>query len=187
MVNGKGYVGSTTDLNDRKTTHFQTLKNNKHHNCYLQASYNKYGENNFEFYILAYCSFENLLAKEDFYMKYLRTLNKNFGYNLVTAVRHIFSEETKEKIRQSRLGTKASEETKAKLREIRKGKKPFLGHKITIEHKNKLLEGLQLEDTKKKMIEARKGKKPFLGHTHSEKAKQKMREARAKRKQFNDI
>jgi len=174
MVNGKGYIGSTTDLDGRKITHFQELKGNRHHNYHLQSSYNKHGRDKFEFYVLAYCSSEKLLTKEDFYMKYLKTLNRNYGYNLVTAERHVFSEETREKIRQSKLGTKASEETKKKLREIRKGKKPFLGHSFS-------------QETKNKMSERARGNKNPLGFKHSEEAKQKIRETKARRKQSKNI
>lgn len=48
-ITNQNYVGQTIDINRRKRTHFNTLKNNTHDNPKLQASWNKYGEENFEF------------------------------------------------------------------------------------------------------------------------------------------
>jgi len=169
MVNGKGYVGSTTDFGDREKTHFTKLKCNQHHNCYLQSSYNKhgkynqYGKNNFEFYILAYCSPENLLDKEDFYINYLKTMDRKFGYNLVLAKRHIFSQETKDKISKALMGRKVSKESmeKRKKNYIEYGH-PMEGHKHTLESKIKNREShlgkKASEETKLKMSISQKGK-----------------------------
>lgn len=48
-VTQQHYIGQTIDINRRKRKHFNTLKNNTHDNPKLQASWNKYGEENFEF------------------------------------------------------------------------------------------------------------------------------------------
>ena len=48
-VTNQNYIGQTIDINRRKRTHFNTLRNNTHDNPKLQASWNKYGEENFEF------------------------------------------------------------------------------------------------------------------------------------------
>ena len=48
-VTNQNYVGQTIDINRRKRTHFNTLRSNTHDNPKLQASWNKYGEENFEF------------------------------------------------------------------------------------------------------------------------------------------
>ena len=52
MINGKGYVGSTVNLTNRKYQHFSQLKNNKHHSPHLQSSANKYGLKNFTYNII---------------------------------------------------------------------------------------------------------------------------------------
>jgi len=52
----KIYIGSTTmSFIKRYNHHFNQLENNKHKNSYLQNSYNKYGEESFEFDILEIC------------------------------------------------------------------------------------------------------------------------------------
>lgn len=43
------YIGQTIDINRRRRTHFSHLINNNHDNPKLQASWNKYGQDNFEF------------------------------------------------------------------------------------------------------------------------------------------
>lgn len=49
IVTNQSYIGQTIDINRRKRKHFNTLYNNKHDNPKLQASWNKYGPNNFSF------------------------------------------------------------------------------------------------------------------------------------------
>ena len=52
-INSKVYVGKTqTSFGDRWDCHKAKLRNNKHDNTHLQRSWNKYGEDNFEFYII---------------------------------------------------------------------------------------------------------------------------------------
>jgi group I intron endonuclease len=49
VVNGKFYVGSTTDTRERFRTHRSRLRKGVHHCRHLQASWNKYGEDCFKF------------------------------------------------------------------------------------------------------------------------------------------
>ena len=51
-VTNQNYVGQTIDINRRKRTHFNTLRSNTHDNPKLQASWNKYGEKSFIFYLI---------------------------------------------------------------------------------------------------------------------------------------
>lgn len=48
-ITKQNYIGQTIDINRRRNTHFNTLKNNRHENPKLQASWNKYGADNFSF------------------------------------------------------------------------------------------------------------------------------------------
>ena len=50
--NGKVYVGSATNVARRKYHHTRLLKNHKHPNSHLQASWLKYGAAVFQFEIL---------------------------------------------------------------------------------------------------------------------------------------
>ena len=51
-VNGKFYVGSTTNTRERFRTHRHRLRGNKHHASHLQAAWNKYGEEAFVFHVI---------------------------------------------------------------------------------------------------------------------------------------
>lgn len=86
-INNKIYVGSSINIEARLKNHKYNLKLNQHKNCYLQSTYNKYGIENLEFNILEECTKENILEKENFYIKKYNTNNSNFGYNQVIATR----------------------------------------------------------------------------------------------------
>lgn len=47
------YVGSTINIEQRKTQHFSSLRNNSHHCVFLQRAFNKYKEDNFVFEVVA--------------------------------------------------------------------------------------------------------------------------------------
>lgn len=81
MNNKKMYIGSTTvKFLSRLIHHSGRLKNNKHKNNYLQKSYNKHGENSFEFSILEICTKNECLLKEQ---KWIDTyINKKLLYNI---------------------------------------------------------------------------------------------------------
>lgn len=48
-ITHQNYIGQTIDIQRRKRTHRNRLNNNTHDNPKLQASWNKYGQDNFEF------------------------------------------------------------------------------------------------------------------------------------------
>lgn len=53
--NGKRYIGQSLDVIDRLRHHKSELRHNRHNNSYLQRSWHKYGEDNFEFAVLEEC------------------------------------------------------------------------------------------------------------------------------------
>lgn len=117
------YIGYTITLSLRKTRHFSQLRKNKHFNPYLQASWNKYGEDNFIFEILEECDNDYLHSQEHYWINMLNTLDPKYGYNIGLpnpngkGTRH--SKETIEKIKRntpSPKGRKTSEKTKQLLR-----------------------------------------------------------------------
>lgn len=81
LVNGKFYIGSSCNIKNRLWGHKGDLKNNKHHSSLLQRAYNKYGINNFIFTTVENCSKENLLDREQYWLDYHLTYNKDRGYN----------------------------------------------------------------------------------------------------------
>ena len=81
-INNKVYIGSSVDIDRRKSQHLSELKYNHHHNKYLQRSWNKYGEDNFEFLVLEECAVELLDIREKYYIQEFKSLDANKGYNL---------------------------------------------------------------------------------------------------------
>lgn len=51
-VNGKSYVGRTTDELRRKRDHFGSLRSGKHRNAHLQSAFKKYGETSFTWHVI---------------------------------------------------------------------------------------------------------------------------------------
>jgi len=82
LTNNKKYIGKSGNLGARKGYHFSRLKNNKHCNKYLQEAYNKYGKNNFIFYVVEECFKEVLDEREIYWIAFYDTTNLNMGYNL---------------------------------------------------------------------------------------------------------
>lgn len=81
LLNHKKYVGQAISIYDRWSKHKSSLKNNKHENGHLQNAWNKYGEENFNFYVLEECSAELLDEREIFYINSLNLLDDSYGYN----------------------------------------------------------------------------------------------------------
>lgn len=128
LVNGKIYVGKTTmNFGDRWDSHRACLRGGYHGNNYLQRSWDKYGEDNFEFIILVDCvNGEDTDAVNQLEIEQIEKYRKlGLSYNIhdggaggLFKGKHL-SEETKRKIgeknRINMTGRKASEETKRKM------------------------------------------------------------------------
>ena len=79
----QNYIGQTIDINRRRRTHFSHLVNKTHDNPKLQASWNKYGKENFEFEYWEFniSSIEELNRLECEYIEKYDGLSD--GFNLV--------------------------------------------------------------------------------------------------------
>lgn len=159
-VNGKVYVGSAAhSLSERWKTHRLHLGRKTHPNRYLQAAWNKYGKDAFEFTILAKCSPEWCLCVEQIHLNRLRASNREFGYNLCPTAG-------------SQLGFKWSPEQCEKNREVgrRRPKEHMLKMHAagqTPEAKAKRLATINTPEHKAKMSAIRKG----FRHTPESRAK----------------
>jgi group I intron endonuclease len=123
--NGRYYIGSSVNINNRWNEHKRTLKQNKHDNHFLQKSWNKHGEESFLFEIIEYVlDLDKLLEREQYYLD-LITHNKKITYNLCKTAGNM-------------LGFKHTEESKNKMSNSRIGNKNSLGFKHTEETKNKM-------------------------------------------------
>ena len=117
ITTNKKYIGQSTDINDRWRKHISELNHNSHHNDYLQKAWNKYGEDDFEFYILEYCNEDELDEKENYYINFYDTIDRKYGYNLKSGGQaHCHhTEEVKNKISESNKKAYQNQE----LRELR--------------------------------------------------------------------
>lgn len=66
LVNGKRYIGSTAKIGLRWKAHVSLLRRGVHRSVHLQSSWNKHGEESFEFSILEFCCVEQLLVREQY-------------------------------------------------------------------------------------------------------------------------
>jgi len=108
LITGKFYIGSAKNLFHRWKTHEWLLINNRHGNRYLQAAYDKYGPEAFQFEVLEYCELDVLLITEQHWINWTGCCNIEIGYNLLP-------------IAGSPLGTKRTDEQKKKSSERMKG------------------------------------------------------------------
>jgi len=85
LVNGKKYIGSSLNIYKRFEDHKSALNNLRHENYLLQNAWNKYGKENFIFYIIEVEINNNrneAFQVEQKYMDLFKTYNKEFGYNI---------------------------------------------------------------------------------------------------------
>ena len=78
-ANGGEYIGSSIDIVNRCNEHLRYLRNNWYaidsrydHKPYMQNSFNKYGEDTFQYFVIEECSVESLCDRETFYIHTMR-------------------------------------------------------------------------------------------------------------------
>lgn len=131
-INGMCYIGQTKERFVRRYWHHKwLLQNQKHFNQHLQNDWNVYGANAFKFEVLQVVDVVDILdTREQYFIAVAR--KHNCSYNLqdggkVKNMAAFISPETYkhigEKNRQRMLGTKHSEETKEKMSNSRRGSK----------------------------------------------------------------
>jgi group I intron endonuclease len=124
-ITEKYYVGASIDINRRWTRHKDELNKNKHHSPKLQNSWNKYGDDKFDFiWVQQGCS--NVLTKlEQQWIDFCDSFNH--GYNSTAIANNIGllpkTEEHKRKIGIAHKGRKLTEESKNKIRQKAIGRK----------------------------------------------------------------
>lgn len=200
IINNKMYIGQAKDIFLRMRGHI-----NHKHNMYLFRAFEKYGLQNFDVTILEKCNCEELNDKEQYWIDYYKSYDKNIGYNIcrfagstrgrkrtkeeVEKIRKFaklrvgdknafygknHSEETKEKIRnkkigikftqeqcknvsESHIGLKHNEETKQAISNSLTGYKKSkehiknmsmskMGHEVSEETKNKISNSMKNND-----------------------------------------
>lgn len=119
-LNEHRYIGSTKNFKKRWNIHKKDLAKQKHHSYILQKAVNKYGIENFIFEILEECDVCFLVEKEQ---KFLDEMNPE--YNILKNVdgsNRTFTEETRKKMSDSKIGIPLSEEHKKNISNANLGK-----------------------------------------------------------------
>ena len=118
-INNKIYIGLT--IQGSRTRYLHHLYEARSGSSFpIHRAIRKYGEDNFEIEVIQVLdSPEELKELEKYYIKEYKTNNRKFGYNMTEGgdgtFGRLYSEETKEKIRQKALGRKMSEGTKERM------------------------------------------------------------------------
>jgi group I intron endonuclease len=140
------YIGSSVDVRRRMMKHKSLLKRGDHHSIFLQRSWDKYGEEAFDFELILKVPETSALLENE--QKFIDDLKPEFnmcpiagnrlGYKHTDETKSILAEKskgntnfkgrkhtdaTKEKMRQHHLGKKMSDESKEKMRQHHLGKK----------------------------------------------------------------
>ena len=183
-LNGKLYIGQSIEINKRFNTHKHKLRNNIHPNAHLQSSFNKYGEDNFEFGLLKATKEKYLNRLERLYIKKHNTANPKYGYNKALGGNSNSGwevpQEIRDKMSKSHKGKKPYEmtdETRQRISNSLKGNIPWNKGKSCpqIQGENHPMYGKQHSlETKKRISESKKGQ------TLSEETKELLSEIRSK-------
>ena len=155
---GRVYVGSATNLKARLRVHRNSLKKGTHHSRYLQAAWEKYGPESFEFVVLEVVPEKSqLLERENVWITALQSADQKHGFNMCPTAG-------------SQLGMQHSPSTREKMSAAHSGKKKTPEHQQAI---NAALKGRKLSaECKQKLSAAR------TGTSMSEIARARMSESR---------
>lgn len=140
------YIGSAFTFKSRWKNHIVELRLNRHHSPYLQASFNKYGEESFIFIVLEYVDDLLVIVKhEQIWLDKYKVYDREFGYNVCS-------------VAGNKTGVKASPQTLGKLSLLRKGvpRSEETKRKIAESWKTRVVS----DEAKRNMSLAHMGKKP---------------------------
>lgn len=148
LVNGKIYVGSAKNLARRQRQHWHELRYNKHQNRYLQNSWNKHKEENFNFEVLQTVKDpKSLISCEQFFMDRLCCTDRKYGYNISPSAQSNLgfkqSNSAKKKLSKAHTGKKLSDEHRKNITKALMGNKYLLGRKMPKDTKDKISNSLK--------------------------------------------
>ena len=164
ITTNKKYIGQSIDINDRWRKHISELNHNSHHNDYLQKAWNKYGEDDFTFYILEYCEEKYLDDKEIYYINLYNTTDRKHGYNLKSG---------------GQFNCHLTEEIKSKISES--NKKAYQNQELRDLRSANALKQWSNPEIKEKIMGSNNG---MYGKHHTEESKQKMRDKKVGKRSF---
>jgi len=106
-ITGKIYIGKSIHVYKRIVEHISRLNHkSKDENIHLIRSWHKYKEINFDYYVLEYLDTFNeelLKERELYWMTFLKSTNRQFGYNLRvdTSTKCLVQDETRKRLSDS--------------------------------------------------------------------------------------
>lgn len=108
LLDGSEYIGSSCDTRRRKSDHFKMLRAGRHPCRSLQAAYSAHGEAQFTFAVVAECGADSLATEEQAQIngKIARDGRELLFNSNISVERPVHTEESRELIRQSKLGPK---------------------------------------------------------------------------------
>lgn len=90
-ANGKCYIGGSLDVHKRRTEHFKPSRIERLNHLPLYEAISKYGKNNFEFEILEETNEDDLVEREEFYIKEFNSVED--GYNVSSTALNLHDED----------------------------------------------------------------------------------------------
>jgi len=139
--NGKIYVGQSYDIKPRWSSHLYELRQGKHYNIILQRSFDKYGEDSFEWNIITRVPVPDLDQMEIKWINFFDCMAPK-GFNIRGGGEsiHIFSKSSRQKMSNNRKGMKFTTKHCENISKGQKNRAPMT------------------EKTKRKMAESQKAR-----------------------------
>lgn len=160
LTTEKKYIGQSHNIYSRWGKHQSELNRNVHDNDYLQKAWNKYGEDDFIFYVLEECDEAILDERERFYIETFNTLHRSYGYNLKKGGqdKNVLSQESLQKLSDSIKKSYENSDLRERRRQdaLSQWSNPVIKEKIMGEN-NGMYGKHHTEEAKKRMSEKHKG------------------------------
>lgn len=177
-VNGKVYVGSAVSLGRRWRHHRSSLRRNLNRSIYLQAAWNKYGEEAFDFNVIEYVDeAARLIEREQYWIDFLRSAVRGFGYNISPTAGSTLgiklTDDARRKISLAGMGRRPTEETRQRLSAAQKGRQ------ISLDQRKKIAASLTGRTIPADVRQRMGANNPLTGQRRSEEELNRRRITRA--------
>jgi group I intron endonuclease len=198
LWNGKIYIGSSQDVEERWKQHTSKLNRGTHPSRKLLNAWRKYGPSGFEFRIIELCNESQLLEREQYWID--TTLAFPLGYNSRPKAESCLgykrgspTAEHRRKNAEAHTGSNnpnwnkpRSEETKHRIAKAQKGR-PRKSHSEKTRNQMSESQRARYKNgiTDEHRLQLAAAQKRRVYRPHSEETKRKMREAHAKRFLFS--
>lgn len=190
LVDGMRYVGGSSNISSRKSSHLSSLRSGRNKNTHLQKAWDDYGESSFDFVVVLSCNIEELLSKEqerinmyDFGSLYnVQPLaGSPLGQKLSEEARRnisqgkiggTLSQDHRDAISKTKMGSVASEEARLRMSMSQTGRKHSdeTLRKMSIAQKGRTVS----MESREKISASMKGNKSCVGRVYSEETRAKM-------------